>query len=470
MLFSEKFNITTTNQDDWFDPILYIDTQLFIDPCLVFDAKDKIFKNAKERVVQYFQEIFEIAALSSRSKKDERHKLLLKNLLFPEAKEICLGYSKNKVEGAWSGRWFAKKILNAVYQSIDETIDCIDFFEGLWILNEWIDADRISDITYNILKQQFINYTKEVCLRHSIETKLYSIDRCFFKNGRWHTESHELPENPFNEWPIILVPKEFLRRLPVINSGAFGDYIYNLYGESIRSEFNIEVKKSLDKKTIVKIAKSKSKRVVDFIDGRKKNKKQSYNFINDPLGLINWYPQTKKYTAENPLSVKSFDESWLIDFIEKIVEKFKEYVEDNAAYKLLRDWLKHKPESATQLLFLWIVKGYCEIYDIDVSKEPNIGRWPVDFKFSNWAFCKVLLEVKNIDNTKFRNGLNEQLPQYIKSEWCTMWYFLVVGFSDKDFTKVEDIKNKVDDVFERIWQSIKYGVIDARPKPSASYL
>ena len=39
MIFSRIFDITKTSDDDWFDPILSIDTKLFIDPFLIFATK-----------------------------------------------------------------------------------------------------------------------------------------------------------------------------------------------------------------------------------------------------------------------------------------------------------------------------------------------------------------------------------------------------------------------------------------------
>ncbi|MFJ2838762.1 hypothetical protein ACIO52_25715 [Nocardia sp. NPDC087230] len=38
MRFSEHYGIQRTDQDDWFDPHLTIDTKLFIDPLLMLEA------------------------------------------------------------------------------------------------------------------------------------------------------------------------------------------------------------------------------------------------------------------------------------------------------------------------------------------------------------------------------------------------------------------------------------------------
>jgi hypothetical protein len=38
MRFSESYNITRIDDDDWFDPSLTIDTKLFVDPLLMLEA------------------------------------------------------------------------------------------------------------------------------------------------------------------------------------------------------------------------------------------------------------------------------------------------------------------------------------------------------------------------------------------------------------------------------------------------
>jgi hypothetical protein len=39
MLFSDAYGIQRTAEDDWFDPLLNLDTKLFIDPFLLYAMK-----------------------------------------------------------------------------------------------------------------------------------------------------------------------------------------------------------------------------------------------------------------------------------------------------------------------------------------------------------------------------------------------------------------------------------------------
>ncbi len=82
-----------------------------------------------------------------------------------------------------------------------------------------------------------------------------------------------------------------------------------------------------------------------------------------------------------------------------------------------------------------IVRSYCKVNNTDISREPNIGRGPVDFKFSKGYEDRVLLEVKLARNGKFWNGVTEQLPQYLKSEEVDKGVFMVIVYTDKEIEK-----------------------------------
>lgn len=477
MLFSEKFIITKSKEDDRFDPFLSMDTKLFIDPFLVIDSKHIFFEDFRSKIADYFQCIFELAAISWRNNKDERHKMLIKNLKFPEAKEICLWYSNSGVEGAGSAWGFAKQMLSSIYLSIDEGLQYKDFFDRVWILNKWIWPDRISDMTFSLLKKNFIEYTKEICKRHNIPTKSYKIDQCIYdynNKNRWLTERHDLPENPYNQNAVILVPRHFLRQLSIVNTEAFGNYIYEVHTADLRTQFNVDIKSKLNKSKIIEIAKQKMQWVVWFIKWVMLNKKDSYDFNNDPAWLINWYGLTKDYVKLNPLNIESFDWDGFSKFINKIVQKFKIYIEDNGWNSLLWDsttkFQKHKSEHATQLAFLGIIKWYCEMYNVNIGKETDVWRWPVDFVFSQGSKMKLLLEIKHIENSKLWAWLEKQLLQYMKSEECNSGYFLIVWFKDEDFKKIKDINARVEKLIEKTGYELFYEVIDARSKPSASKL
>ena len=101
--------------------------------------------------------------------------------------------------------------------------------------------------------------------------------------------------------------------------------------------------------------------------------------------------------------------------VQEFVDQFKIYVEDNGGWQLLwNDDGTPKKEIAFQALLMGVITAQCRANDIDIAKEANIGRGPVDFKFSHGYSRTVLLEAKLAKNTKFWSGLRAQLPTYLK--------------------------------------------------------
>ena len=124
-----------------------------------------------------------------------------------------------------------------------------------------------------------------------------------------------------------------------------------------------------------------------------------------------------------------------------------------------------------QLLFNGIIEQYCIANDIDLTREVNQGRGPVDFRFSSGYQKRVLLEIKLARNTKFWHGLEEQLPKYLQIDTMKEGIFLVTIYNEKDKDRVKEINSKVIHVNQKNDLKIKILVIDAIPhKPSASNL
>ena len=103
MKFSTIFKVTPDENDNWFDPILKKDTKLFIDPFLIFDTKDPLFIDCHKKTIDFFENGFEIAAVSKPNDTDIRYKQLKRMMSFPEVAEICLGYAESDTGGSGAG-------------------------------------------------------------------------------------------------------------------------------------------------------------------------------------------------------------------------------------------------------------------------------------------------------------------------------------------------------------------------------
>lgn len=475
MKFSEEFSIRKRNSDDWFDPILSIDSKLFIDPFLIFKSKKEEFRGVHNKMVEFFNKIFKIVAQSGGEKNNLYYKKARSLLLFPEVGELCLGYTRGGTRGSGSGRGFSNQIYNSMWEMIKRGIKDIRHFEELGIFNEGIGADRISDMTANLIKSQLILYTQKVCKTYNIQTTYKKVRNSNFdhENGRWFSEKVKLPINPINRHPIILVPESFLDYLPEINSEDFWDYLVSFENERLRSDLNYDIAKRVDKKTIVSIA-----RIYPVIVRRYTDRKESlilprpYNFKKDPRYLIQWYDDGKYCATKYPIRISEpQNEREFIEIITKINQKYKQFIEFQKGYELLwNDDGTQRSESIVQRSYLGVVRAYCEMNDIDVSKEANIGRGPVDFKFSKGYQQRVLLEIKLANNSHFWSGLGQQLLAYLKDNEVKIGFFLIVRFSKKDDKRLKKIKK----VIKKINSQKEFKIIDftvnAESRPSASKL
>ena len=160
MLFSEHFQITRGQSDDWFDPILDDDTKLFVDPFLIFKEQSEPWAGVHARIIDHFNLCFHLIAEGSLNPNSVRYRKAVDLLAFTEPKELCLGYTRHGTSGAGSGHGFASIVARLIADSIRRGIEDIRHFEELGVFEEGIGADRISDMTCTILKPRLIEYTQ----------------------------------------------------------------------------------------------------------------------------------------------------------------------------------------------------------------------------------------------------------------------------------------------------------------------
>jgi hypothetical protein len=175
-------------------------------------------------------------------------------------------------------------------------------------------------------------------------------------------------------------------------------------------------------------------------------------------------------TEQNPViltlsSAPTLEE--LLEVILLICNKFKDLVENNKLSSLLYDNGQPKHEEAAQLLFYGVAESYCEANNLDLTRESNAGRGPVDFKISGGYHSRVVVETKLNTNNKLVHGFRRQIGEYQKAEKTNHAIYTVIDvggpakrIDDLKLIIKEDEKDK-----KRVPQVI---FVDANPKPSAS--
>ena len=287
MLASTHFNIRRLREDDWFDPILDADTELFVDPFLAFKDKSEFWKLGHRRIIDHFDQAFLLIANGNRNPNSIQYRKALALLVFREPKELCLGYTSKGTAGLGSGLGYAAAIAEAISDAIQRGLQHPKHFEELGILNEGIGPDRMSDITCTILKSWLVQYTQKIAERHSIPTKGRHIFAAAFDRDRmrWEIPEVEVPTNPYNGGPLLFVPERFLRDLPVLNVDDWWNYYET---ELLREDLNYEILGKVNKEGDCRSRPAEPRFGPCWDSQERKRSASGYDFPNDPNGVWQW--------------------------------------------------------------------------------------------------------------------------------------------------------------------------------------
>lgn len=430
MYFTEVFGLEACAAEvDWFDPLMEVDTGLFVDPFLIYREADGHWAGAADEIARHFERAFQILAGHHDNRRSLQYRKTVELMLFPEPREFGLGVTTNGTAGSGTGRDFAERIVEAMGVAIESGLRDLRHFEELGLLVERIGRDRISDITCNILKARFIEYTQEVAREWGVPLENHTVKNAGFDEvrRRWEDRDVLLPTNPVTGGPILLTPKRFLRELPTLNADDWWDYVE----PSLRNDLNLDISTRLPKVQIVELARRHPDLVRAWTEARESGPFEPYDVDRDPEGVHNWQRVSADLARSAPLGFVAVTRDNVHEFIGAVNGKFRHFVEERGGWRLLRndDTDRPKRETSIQLLYRGVVESYCEAAHVKLDREVNLGRGPVDFMFTNWE-QRVLMEVKKVRNANFWNGLEDQLTSYLTSEGCQDGWYLAIRFSD----------------------------------------
>lgn len=473
MRFSETFGITRGDGDDWFDPHLSVDTKLFIDPLLLFLADDDVWRGAHAELISHFVKCYELVARGGGP--DSTSAQVAKRLLtFPEPGEFCLGYTASGTRGSGAGDRFATQMMDGIAVAIAAGLEHPEHIEEIGILNVGIGADRISDAVCNVLKHRFIDYTQAVCARHSVPVTIHRVRnaRCHPDIGRWQDIDVELPTNPVNGKPILLVPSLLLDDLPTLNAD---DWFNSNLNADIRSQMNLTMGERVRKESIVEWARRHPDRVRTWArEQTSRDDLSGYDFVEDRKGVVNWDGPAMAFALAHPIQeIKQVNnQTDLVALITEVLDRFRHFIEDQRGWSLLwNDDGTEKPEEAVQLLLLGVAQHYLRLFDVELDREVEMGRGPVDFKVTRGTSIRLIIEVKKAHNGRFWNGLDQQLPIYLQGDDCHEGWFVAVRYRSNKASaaRMRDLPVRVRQASEATGKQLNYSAVDGRPRRSASH-
>jgi hypothetical protein len=440
--FSRQFGINPVilERAGALNPLLNVDTKLFIDPLLLGESRHSEIKTtARGRLKAHFETVLKLLKLSTK-RDDAAWRQAARLMDFPEFSATCLGYGAASVHGSGFGYTKRSKVLSTAKEIIDLGVEDPDVFLLIPLLEESIGPDLISDMTTRIIVPDLAAFTERVLRDTSISTQR-------FKFGE---HNFNLPTNPFSKsaMPIVLVPKEVLSCLPIASDWS---EVAHAAAENaaLRDRVNQHIgdiwqRKTRKNKALLRANVLRSRLGVEaLLEAIHGGRRTAYDFDADPLGLGAWRSVLEKIASDAPLQLLK-PQKWTLDavfqVVRKIVGQFGFLIEEKGLCKLL--WHQGKPhhENVAQRIFFSVAHAYCNANNIDITPEADTGSGVVDFKFSEGSSARVLVETKLSNNRKLLRGFEHQLEAYKTSEQTIRAVYLVIdigGMAKKDKTLIE---------------------------------
>lgn len=463
---SKEFGITQSRlkQLGVLDATLAMDTKLFIDPLLLHLSRHtELNTDAVQQYNSHFDTIIRLLA-NSRKEGDVAWTAAEKKLAFPEISGTCLGYGAGSIHGSGFGPKLTNRILRVAAQIVEIGVRDPDLFSAMALFESDIGPDRISDMTTNIIIDALAAFNVRILGELGLTGKK-------FPNGQFLVNPYEERETP-----IILIPTDILRDLPIAHDwDGIADAARR--NEELRGNVNRHVSSLWQKKTKRDKGRLKSQALATkeafdaLLSAIKNTPSHAYDVNSDPDGVITWATKGEQFAAQFPLRIKkastdTLDGVFLI--VKEIVAQFRHLIENSGLNKELYQSNKTpRYESTSQRLFFAIAYAYCRANNVDVSPEIDTGNGKIDFKFSRGFDDRVLVEIKLSTNPKVVSGYQTQLEVYKAAEETMKAIYLVIdvgkmGAKEKALMKLRNDASKKKEPLSDL------EFVDGIIKPSAS--
>jgi hypothetical protein len=466
---SETLGVTreALSKQGSFDGFIDIDAPFHVDPHLLRSTRTPELQGARARFEKYFRTIIKLLEAST-DPNDRFFRETIKLLQFKELRRLTihLGYSRSAQAGSGIGPLLAEAIALTARELVHKGVREPELFELVGLFEEGVGADRISDMTVRIILPDLLAYSQRV----ATNLKMRTTEVTFAKT------TYSLPTDGNDTKPIVLVPTDILRDLPIAFDWQDIDRVC-AYNAALRQRVNALIGRTW-KQAVRKRRKSEIKDAIlrypdallDLIQLYTKKVGKEYDFNRDPEGLLSWSDIADNCVKQNPLSlaqVRLDSPDKVFKCVCRICDQYATLIEDNGLNELLYDKGKLRHERFAQLLFYGISDAYCRANNLDLSREPNGGHGPVDFKISRGYNVRVTVEVKYSSNPALSHGFEKQLPDYNRAEKTSFSIYLILQTTQSS-RAIQSVKMAAATGVKKAQRVPHVIVVDARRKPSAS--
>lgn len=457
--FSDFFGVEPWVLESYgaFNISLINDLPLFIDPFLIFNSSKPEYQTLHANIIRYLR------FLRAKSGRGEVNEGLLKAWYhFSEVKQNWLGYSQVGNSGTGLGAKFAGELhanLSSVFSDFGhEQITKGSHLERVCLISEGVGRDNVSDFTTNLIMEYLLEYTQTFARTyiHPSMRKIVSVAKVRFNytTGTWENGRYELPY--FNHDSVLLTPKDILTKdeMWISRQGLYDEFLdvaASIPNEQLRAQINHYFSMVLSDKT-----------------GKKERQAAAASSIRTFPQFIEYYIRYKEDKGDDAVSISSDHvaetETLFVKQTDRLVERLldltafydnpgstydeamarvqflKNVIENNDGYRLF--YLDGKPvkrEQDLQIMFRLTWFGT----PLDVNREVNNGRGPVDFKISEGSRDKLLVEFKLASNTQLRRNLENQVGIYEKANGTEQSIKVIMYFSAQEHIKVTQILDEL---------------------------
>lgn len=138
---------------------IFLDSPLFLNPKLLNNNKIPEFYDAENIIVSHFEKtIMLLKSVKECSNKDVWWKMAKRHFYFPEPEEIGLGTSIDSIDGNGLTGKTAEKCLKTFKNIIDKDIEDSYMYRLLYLVQENIGVDRISDMLCTIIYENLLEF------------------------------------------------------------------------------------------------------------------------------------------------------------------------------------------------------------------------------------------------------------------------------------------------------------------------
>jgi hypothetical protein len=379
---------------DFVIPCVGVDIPIGIDPFLLFKSRDIVLSELHSLILKAFNKGIELVRTD--------HQLAAQKLFdFPEVAEIGLGYAKNGKRGSGVGTFLSQLIIETLSDSPALQERGVKHIEEMQLVSVGIGPDRISDIAANLLKKYLIDYTQKQCNLWNIPlVSGVPLSHVFdFDTFDWYDDYFDLPISPFDNAPILLVPRRIVRVLPWINYDDFFRMEFSTYLRAKRVKGRLSGKESTTTTTPIK----------------KADKAQIVSLTRTEIDRLDRYILAKEETSkEAQPSLGYLDESKVATEVDELKKKLSQLNPGR------EDAGKYQRVVLEILNFLFnpeLIDGELEVQTVDGTERRDI-IFTNDSDRSFWSYLRtehssilIMFEVKNTE--EMNNFYFNQVSTYL---------------------------------------------------------